>query len=219
MTTRHFKENGGVSGSTIAIVSLVILFLISGSLGLWTYSNYVESKTNLDAKIELAAAEARKDQADIDEEKFAEREKEPNRQFIGPEDYGRLTFSYPKTWGVYVAMDVAKEGGRYEAYLNPITVPPVSEERQFALRVVISQDDYAATLLEYQDPIKEGLLKSSSFTANGHQATRLDGSFSEEIRGSAVFFKIRDKTLMVRTDANTFRPDFNKLIKTIDFNT
>ena len=74
----------------------------------------------------LAVAEAKKEQATLDEDKFAQREKEPNRQFVGPDDYGRLTFDYPKTWSVYVARDTSR-GGTYEAYLNPITVPPVCQ--------------------------------------------------------------------------------------------
>jgi hypothetical protein len=47
---------------------------------------------------------------------------------------------------------------------------------------------------------------------------RLDGSFSTDIRGSAVIFKIRDKTVTIRTDADTFKPDFENIIKTINFN-
>ena len=48
--------------------------------------------------------------------------------------------------------------------------------------------------------------------------SRFDGSFSDDIRGSAVIYKIRDKTVTLRTDAETFRPAFDELIKTITFN-
>lgn len=48
--------------------------------------------------------------------------------------------------------------------------------------------------------------------------TRLDGSFTEDIRGFAVIFKIRDKTVTIRSDAETFKGDFNALIQTITFN-
>jgi len=54
--------------------------------------------------------------------------------------------------------------------------------------------------------------------ADGNNGTRLDGAFTKDIRGYAVIFKIRDKTLTIRTDANTFKSDFNKLINTIKFN-
>ena len=54
--------------------------------------------------------------------------------------------------------------------------------------------------------------------ADEQNGTRLDGSFTEDIRGSAVIFKIRDKTVTLRSDAETFRADFDALIKTITFN-
>lgn len=219
MTSKHTREAGAISGSLVAIVALIFLFIIAGSLAIWAYLQYNEARTNVDGKVDVAIAEAKKEQADADERKFSQREKEPNRQFVGPDDYGRVTFDYPKTWSVYEAKDVSKNGGVYEAYLNPVKVPPVSATQQFALRVIIEQEDYAEILKTYQSKIKDGKLRSSSFSANGNDGTRIDGSFTDEIRGSAVVFKIRDKTLTVRTDANTFKPDFDTLIKTLNFNT
>lgn len=216
-TLNHKNEAGAVSGSLITIILLGILFLAAGSAAIWAYANYTEQKTNVDGKIDLAVAEARKEQAEIEAEKFAEREKEPNRQFVGPDDYGRLTFDYPKTWSVYVAKDVT-EGGAYLAYLNPVTVPPVSEKQQFSLRVSIEQTDYDQVLKTYDARIKKGDLRSSGFSANGHNGIRFDGNFSKDIRGSAVILKLRDKTVTLRTDADTFKPDFENIIKTINFN-
>lgn len=217
-TIRHTHEHGAVSGSLIAIIGLVILVLGFGSTAIWAYVNYNQQKTNVDGKVDLAVAQAKKDQADTDETKFAEREKEPNREFVGPDDYGRLTFSYPKTWSVYEAKDVTQSGGTYEAYLNPVTVPPISTRQQYALRVTIEEKDYDKVVSSYESLVKKGDLRSSVASANGHSGTRLDGSFSKDIRGSAVIYKIRDKTATLRTDADTFKPDFDKIIKTIDFN-
>lgn len=212
------NEQGGISGSLVAIIALIVLVLAAGSFAIWAYVNYNEQKTNVDGKIALAVADAKKVQADEDEKKFAEREKEPNRQFVGPDDYGRVTFDYPKTWSVFEATDVADGGGTYEAYLNPVTVPPVSSDQQFALRVLIEEKDYDRVVQSYESLVKKGELRSSAVSATGHSGTRLDGNFTESIRGSAVIYKIRDKTLTLRTDANTFKPDFEKIIKTIDFN-
>jgi hypothetical protein len=214
---QHKNERGAISSSLITIILLGVLFLAAGSLAIWAYVNYNEQKTNVDGKIKLAEVEARKDQADIDAAKFADREKEPNRQFVGPDDYGRLTFDYPKTWSVYVAKDVT-EGGNYEAYLNPITVPPINDKQQFSLRVTIEQSDYDKVVKEYDARVKKGDLRTSDFSANGNTAIRFDGNFSKDIRGAAVLFKVRDKTVTIRTDADTFKPDFENLIKTINFN-
>lgn len=210
-------DSGATDGWMITtIVSVVFLLTLIG-LSIWLYISYSEQKTNVDTKIDAAVAVAKKDQADVDEIKFAQREKEPLRGFVGPDDYGRVTFDYPKTWSVYVNNDASK-GGTYEAYLNPITVPPVSSTQQFALRVTIDEKDYDKIVALYDSLVKKGDLKSSSVAVDGVNGTRLDGNFTKDIRGSAVIFKIRDKTLTVRTDANTFAPDFNTLITTIKFN-
>jgi len=72
---------------------------------------------------------------------------------------------------------------------------------------------------DYKDLVKSGKLTTSSVKANSQNGTRLDGSFTKDIRGAAVIYKIRDKTAIIRTDADTFKPDFENLIKTITFNT
>jgi hypothetical protein len=216
---QHKHERGAVSGLLIATIALGVLFLAAGSTAIWAYMNYTEQKTNVDNKVGVAVAEAKKIQADEDDKKFTERDKLPNRQFVGPDDYGRLTFDYPKTWSVYIASDI-KNRSSFETYLNPISVPPVTANgQQFALRVKIENADYDQTLTSYQELVKSGKLRSSTVSANGNAGTRLDGSFSDSIRGSAVLFRVRDKTITVRTDADTFKPDFDALIKTINFNT
>ena len=217
MTSQHKYERGGVSGSLIAIIGLIVLFLAAGSVAIWAYLGKTEAQTDLDGKIKVAVLQAKKEQGDSDDQKFTQKEKEPNRTFVGPDDFGRVTFNYPKTWSVYEAKDGSSTS--YEAYLNPVTVPPVSSTTQYSLRVVIEPKDYDQVVKTYEPLVKKGDLRTSAVSANGNNGTRLDGNFTKDIRGSAVIYKIRDKTLTVRTDADTFKPDFESLIKTIAFNT
>ena len=218
--TRTYHR-GEVDGWMISTIGLIVLVIGAGSLAIWAVMNYQEQKTNVDGKIERAVTEGKKEQLEEDEEKFAEREKEPRRDFVSPDDVGRLTFTYPKTWSVYVDQDPVaqgKSGGDYKAYLHPITVPPVDiRNQQFAVRVSILSENYNEYLKGYERDIDKGELRSSTVTVNGENGVRLDGNFSKEIRGSAVIFKIRDKTAVVQSDADTFRHDFNDLIKTIKF--
>lgn len=215
--TIHKHEQGAVSGLLIATIGLTILLIAASSAAIWAYMNYVDQKTNVDNKVAIAVADAKKLQSDIDEKKFTERDQLPYRQFTGPDDYGRLTFDYSKQWSVYIAKDV-EQGGTYEAYLNPVVVPPINSTTQYAVRVTIENKDYDEVLATYSLLVKKGDLRSQSVAANGVNGTRLDGSFSEDIRGAAVIFKIRDKTVTLRTDADTFKPNFEELIKTIKFN-
>jgi len=211
------SQTGSAEPLLIATISLSVFGLLAAVAAVWGIMNYLEQKTNVDGKIDQAVTKAKKDQADTDDAKFLAREKDPNRQFVGPDDYGRLSFDYPKTWSVYVAKD-ASRGGDYEAYLNPVTVPTVSTTQQYALRVTIEEKDYDKVVSDYSNLVKKGDLVSSAVTVDGNNGTRLDGAFSKDIRGAAVLYKVRDKTITLRTDADTFKPDFDKLIKTIKFN-
>lgn len=202
----------------IVAIILMVTTLGFGAGFVWSTLQYIDHRDNVDSKVTTAVAEAVKEQADKDAATFLEKEKEPNRSFVGPDDYGRLSFNYPKTWSVYVDKD-ALRGGAYAAYLNPVTVPPVGiASQQFALRVLIEEKDYDRVVDSYKTKVERGELKSSAVKADDQNGTRLDGMFTKDIQGSAVIFKIRDKTVTMQTDANVFDKDFNALIKTITFN-
>lgn len=201
----------------IAIVFIATTVVALGFAGYATY-NYFDQKDNVDAKVSTAVNDAVKVQADKDAADFLQKEKQPNRLFAGPEDYGGVSFDYPKTWSIYVAKDTTTNGGTYTAYFNPVTVPPVSDTTQYALRVTIEQRDTDKVIASYDDFVKKGDLKASAVKIDDTDGTRLDGNFTKDIRGSAVIFKIRDKTVTIRSDAETFKGDFDALVQTIKFN-
>lgn len=210
-------SSGGAKWVVLTVVFILTTLAASG-VAVWAYMNYLDQKKNVDSKVSVAVATAVKEQADKDAADFLEKEKQPNRQFVGPDDYGRLAFDYPKTWSVYTAKDVTAGSGTYEAYFNPGVVPVVSQKQQFALRVTIEDKDYDRVVDGYANLVKRGDLKSSSVKADEQNGTRLDGTFTKDIKGFAVIFKIRDKTVTMRSDAQTFKKDFDALIKTITFN-
>lgn len=201
------------------VLTFVFIFttLAGAGLGVWALLNYFEQKNTVDSQVTAAVAEAVKNEQDVAAKHLLEVENAPNRAFGGPSDYGNLSFSYSKLWSVYVNKDATK-GGNFEAYLNPKTVPPVSASERYALRVLIEEKDYDQVISSYDNLVKKGDLKTSTYkideTTSG---TRLDGNFTKDIRGSAVVFKIRDKTVTLRTDAETFKDYFEALIKTVKY--
>lgn len=201
----------------LTIVFMVVTVGLGGGFA-WALMNYFDQKNNVDTKVSAAVTTAVKDQADKDAATFEQEDKKPNRTFAGPEDFGALSFSYPKTWSVYIANDSSNNGGSYEAYLNPVTVPAIKNDTQYALRVTIKTAAFDSEIDSYSNLVKKGDLKSSAIKVNGVDATRLEGNFSKDIRGIAVLFKLRDKTVTLRTDAETFRGDFDALIATTKFN-
>ncbi len=218
--TRHqhlHHERGAVSGLLVAVIALSILVLGLGSFSIWAYVSYSEADSDLQDKIAVAVAQARDEKGDEMEDKFAEREKQPNYTFVAPDDYCGLRFNYPKTWSAHESEEIAN-GGTYRAYLHPKLVPPISNTRQFALRVTIEQKDYDNVLSQYQSLVQKGDLKQSAASSEGNSGARLTGNFNKNIRGDSVLFRCRDKTITIRTDADSFKNDFEAIIRTIDFN-
>jgi hypothetical protein len=210
---------GSIHPSTIMIVVLTILFIGAGAFGVWSYMQYREAKTDVDGQIDAAVAIAKKEQAIEDEVKIQAAKENPYSQFVGPDDYGRVTFEYPRNWSVYEASDVSSGRGTYKAYLNPTFVPLISKsDNRYALRVTIEDKQYETVLRSYESRVEKGDLRSQSFTVDDQTGTRIDGEFSSKIRGAMVIFKIRDKTLTIQTDADTFKPKFDEIVKTIQFN-
>ncbi len=202
------------------LVSVSLIAAIAIGMLIWVYTLLDESKTNVDGKIEVAKAEALETQRAELEANFAAREKLPSLEFTGPDDYGRLSFMYPRTWSVYVDEDASK-GGDFMAYLNPRIVGPVADNNRFALRVTIYDRPYDTVLKTFDSLVNSNppKLTSSVFQVGENTGTRLEGEFSKDITGIAVLLKINDKTVYIRTDTpEVTRADFETLIQTIRFN-
>lgn len=201
----------------IILMSVFIFTTVAGiGVAAWAYVNYLDQKNNVDTKVADATALARKDQKTVDDKTYQQAEKEPNRTFTGPSDYGSLSFTYPKTWSVYEISDTT-DNGSYQAIFNPGVIPPNAKAQQYALRVTIEDTAYEKVVASYDKLVKKGDLKTSSIMVNDQNGTRLDGNFDANIRGAAIIIKIRDKTVTLRTEANTFLDDYNKLLTTVTY--
>lgn len=218
MNMQFSRKNQAGSATVVLLVVLSVTTVLFGAGAIYAYVNYIDQKSNVDARVDQAVASAERKQAAKDQADFIEKEKLPNREYVGPSDFGSVSFKYPKTWSVYVASS-GSNGEEFKAYLNPVVVPPAETESQrFALRVSVTNTQYDQAIQQYQGMVQQGGLKSSAIRINGHDGTRLDGKFTQDIRGAAVIFKIRDKTLTLQTDADTFKADFANIVKTLDFN-
>jgi len=212
------NQEGSVNPLLISSVLLGLLAVGLAGFSVWAFMNYQDQKNNTDSKIQAAVTDAKKVQAEDLEKQFLEREKQPYEKFTGPDDLGHVSFDYPKTWSVYVAKNGAS-GDAYEVYMNPDVVPTVANDQPYATRVIVDDREYDAVLASYQTLVKKGDLKSTPITTNGFTGVRLDGAFSKQRQGSSVIFKVRDKTLIVSSDATSFKADFdNVILKSLDFN-
>lgn len=215
MKHKRLIESGAVNGWMISAIGGLILFLIAGSLAIWAYMAYSELSTNVDNKVGVAVAEAKREQAEVDQAKFLEEANNLRLEFVGPEEYGRVAFMYPKTWSVYVSKD-GSDRRNFEAYLHPVQVPPTAnQDSRYAMRLEILDIGFDKVLDQYSGQLKKGELVSSSVEYNGNTGTRLDGAFTKDLRGAVVLFKVRDKTVRFSTDADTFKPNFKAVLDTV----
>ncbi len=213
------NELGDSHPLLIISIVLAVLTVGLGGFGVWAFVNYQDQKNNVDAIVATAVDDAKKEQAEADQLAFTEQDKLPTRRIVGPTDLGKVTFSYPKNWSVYVDKDGTGNNASYEAYFYPDAVPPLSEDVPYALRTTISSAKYESVLAGFNDRLKTGKLKASPVTVSGVDGTRLDGEFNETVRGSMVILKIRDKTLQIYTQAEAFKADFDAHVLTsIEFN-
>lgn len=213
---RKSSQAGSVNPLLVSSIIMGLLAALFAGAFFWAYGNYSDQKNNTDAKISVAVTDAKKQQMAADEKDYLEKEKQPYKQLIGPDDLGRVSISYPKNWSVYVAQS---NSDAYEAYLNQDSVQQVTNTQSFAARVVMTNQLYEKVIATYDALVKKGDLKSSPITVNNFQGVRLDGKFSATRSGSAVIFKVRDKTLTIATDIDSFKSDFdNIIIKSLDFN-
>ena len=213
------KDHSGLI-KTIVIIILSLVAATFIGLFVWMFLQYNAARSDVYGQINVAVAKAVDAKAEELENEFAEREKDPYKSFSGPEDYGQLSFKYPKTWSVYIAADATK-GGDYNAYFNPGEVNPVSDSTVNALRVTIRNKSYDDVVAEYQRIMnqKDAGLTVSAITINGAPANRYAGKIPKtDLNGYIVIFKIRDKTAVVQTDSTLFENDFNTLLDTITFN-
>lgn len=211
------REAGAVSGLLVAVIGLSVLVLGLGSFAIWAFVGYNDAQDDIDGKIAIAVAEAKQDQSDKEQAKYAEQIKEPNNLFKAPDDYCGVSLKYPKTWSVYQSEQLSN-GSDYKAYFSPGVIPVITSDTQYALRVIIEQRDYDTVVNRYQNLVQSGKLKSSTTNASGQEGTRLDGNFSNYIKGSAVIYRCRQQTITIASDADVWKNDFENIIKTLDYN-
>ena len=213
--------------SRLVLIILLVVFVIGtmvlAGLATYLYIEKNEAENNLDAKINTAVASAIATQIAADDKNCEAKLKESKTYFVGPADYGSLSFEYPKVWSVYIAAD-ASDGKDFEAYVNPDHVPSTAnKDNIYLLRIKITNTTFDKTAEEYAKFVEKGTMTVENRTVNGHNLSIYKGelkeSTSKEKRtGYVTLIKIRDKTAILQTDSLDFVDDYNSILNTITFN-
>ncbi len=208
------KKASNTLVETILLVIVTIVAVVFAWLYIQKYIEWDAISANMDAQISTEVAIKVAENTTKMEAEFAEREKFPYENFMGPADYGSFSFQYPRTWSVYIAKD-AVNGGDFEAYLNPKEVNPVSNSTINALRVRIRDTSFDSVVKSYESSLKNGKLTLRTETVGGVLANIYAGEISNNMRGAVMLLKLRDKTVLLQTDSEIFLDDFYRILESV----
>jgi hypothetical protein len=198
----------------IPLVLVVLLFLGAGGFGVWAYLERQDYKHNVDQKVAVAVEVASQEVSSAKDKQFLEKEKEPFVRYQGPPTFGSVDVTYPKTWSAYIS-ETGKGSTPLNGYLHPKFVPAADSGTQFALRIEVVDRSYASEMQKFDALVRSGKAKVAPYRAPNVPdvlGSRVEGEIASRQNGYLVIFPIRDKTLKVWTESESFLNDFNNTI-------
>lgn len=209
------NQDGG-TGLVVALVITIILLIGALGFGAWAFSGRQDYKNNVDAKISQAVGLAKQQEGAAKDAEFAEAAKNPLKTYNGPEAYGSLAISFPKTWSGYVD-DTGHGTALVDGYFAPGTVPSLTDPGSvFALRVQVLGQPYDQTLQNYTGQQQNGKLTASAYALPKVPKT-VGVLINGQLNGSGptstmVVLPLRSQTLEISTQGTQYLNDFNNYI-------
>ena len=208
------KSRKHLNGLLVPLVLTVLLLMGALGFGGWAFVSMQDYKNNSDKKVDVAVQIAKEENTAENEAAFAEREKEPLKDYKGPASFGSVAIKYPKTWSAFIT-ELDKGGTPVDGYFHPNYVPGLQSGTSFALHLQVTSLVYADELKKFDSDAKAGRVKVTAIAVDnvpGVTGVRIDGEIERGKQGSLVLLPMRDKTLKVSTETEQFKNDFNTII-------
>ncbi len=207
------NQNGAVSGVGISLVLVILLLIGAAGFGGWAFNSRQDYKNHTDAKVAVAVTAAKTQQTSADQARFAEEAKQPLTTYQGPEAFGSLLISYPKTWSAYID-STGNGNAQIDGYFAPGIVPAISAQGSvFALRVQVLSQAYTQAIQNFSSQQKNGKV-----TISAYALPKLPKVVGIEVSGqlsnqgpttTMVVLPLRSSTLEISTQGTTYLADFN----------
>lgn len=201
-------------GLIISLIVSLLLLLGAAGFAIWAYGGREDYKNNADKKINAAVEIAKQQKSDEKDKEFVEKEKNPFKVYKGPSTFASVNVTYPKTWAAFVT-ETDKSSNPVDGFFHPNFVPGVQSGTAFALRIQVVNQPYNQQLKEYESKTKAGKVRVSPYKAPKVPdvlGTRVEGEINTGQKDFMVLFPVRDKTLKVWTESESFLKDFNEII-------
>lgn len=207
------RNEQGMNILLIPFILSFIFFLASIGFGLWAYNSRQDYKNNVDAKIATAVDVATKQTASQKDNEFIQREKQPLKSYQGPSDYGSLQIHYPKTWSAYV--DTTNSATPVNGFFQPDVVPGINSNQNYALRSEVINQKFDVYLQTFDGQVRSGkatVVPYKPVNVPNVVGVEISGQITPQKQGVAVILPLRDKTIVLSTEADEFKSDFNNNI-------
>lgn len=217
-------SSGGFGGNSstkwiITVVLLVVLLAGALGFGFWAFAERQDYKNNVDEKIATAVKVAEEETTEANNRKFAEELKSPLKTYTGPESYGSIKVTYPKTWSGYIN-NGSNSDAAIDMYFHPNVVPAASEssgegQAPVALHVQVLNEPYDEVVESRKSSVESGELTAVPYALPKipkQAGLKFTGMLDDEIKGTEVVLPLRDKTIVITTQTDTFLNDFNTYI-------
>ncbi len=212
--SHNSKKRGLPWGWIVPIVVLTLLLLASLGLAFQLFNEKEDYKNNSDEKVAAAVEDAKEEVEKVKEAEFIEREKQPYKVYKGPARFGSLSITYPKSWSAMV--EESGSGNKpVHGLFHPNFVPGERSKTAYALRVEVLEQEYDTLLKLYDGDVRVGKVKISAFKAPKVPSvlgSRIDGEIARDQNGSVILLPIRDKTIKLSVESQSFMKDFNDII-------
>ena len=209
------NQNGALNVLLIPFIFAILFLLGAGGFGAWAYLSRQDYKLNTDKKVSAAVVLAKQQEGTSKDKEFVESEKKPLRVYTGPEPFGSLHLSYPKTWSGYV-QDSGGDTNPINGYFYPAIIPSVIDPGStYALRIQVINRKYTDVLQEYQSRVQANKATVTPYNLPRVPSVigvRIEGQVTDAKTGSMVILPLRDKVLEIWTEGTGYGKDFNENI-------
>lgn len=219
------NQRGAVSGLGISLGLTIFLLLGAIAFGGWAFSGRQDYKINSDAKVEKAVIIAKQQESSAKDAQFVQDQKKPLTSYNGPEAFGSLSISYPKTWSGYVD-DSGTGTNQVDGYFNPGVVPSLTNlSSVFALRVQVVNQTYD-TIAKTIANLQQSGGQSAPPVVSPYALPKLPkvvgmkivGTLPNQKQGEMVILPLRAQTIQIWEETDQFRGDFeNNILPNFSF--
>ncbi len=206
-------DSDSKTGVIIAGSILLLGLLTFAGTTLWAYNRYTTTRDRAVTDQAQAVQQAKKEQKEELEAEFAQESEKPYRTYSAPSDKAGIVIEYPKSWSAEVTPNGS---GNTEFFFraNPGEIDN-SKGSLYAFNLALLDETYDKVLGDYDGQLEKGELKAEPYkldSVEGSVGIKLTGNLSNKIKGVAVLFKVRDKTIIAHTQSTKYISDFMEIV-------